>query len=81
MAEWTKATVLKTVVLRTPVNESLSPKKEAPRLRGFSCFKDTPIGKAPGVGYLEGRGVVSGGGGKNLEPYLMRKFNQPRSCQ
>ena len=27
MAEWTKATVLKTVVLRTPVNESLDLKE------------------------------------------------------
>ena len=59
MAEWTKATVLKTVVLRTPVNESLGPKKEAPQTRGFSCFRATPLGKAPGGGYLEGMGIGS----------------------
>ena len=53
------ATHLKTVVLRTPVNESLGPKKEAPQTRGFSCFRDTPLGKAPGVGTGDGGGVVS----------------------
>ena len=26
---------------------------------GFSCFSDTPIGKASGVGYLEGKGMCS----------------------
>jgi len=26
---------------------------------GFSCSRDTPIGKAPGVGYLEGMGIGS----------------------
>jgi len=30
MAEWTKAKVLKIVVLRAPVNEWLNPMKEAP---------------------------------------------------
>ena len=51
MAEWTKATVLKTVVLRPPVNEWLGPMKEAPSNEGaFLVFSDTPIGKAPGVG-------------------------------
>ena len=34
MAEWTKATVLKSVVLRAPVNEWLGPMKEAPSFEG-----------------------------------------------
>ena len=52
MAEWTKATVLKTVVLRTPVNEWLDPKKEANSFEGASLVSTTPpIGKASGVGY------------------------------
>ena len=52
MAERTKATVLKTVVLRTPVNEWLDPKKEAPSNEGASFVSETPpIGKASGVGY------------------------------
>ena len=38
MAEWTKATVLKTVVLRTPVNECLGPMKEAPSTEGASVI-------------------------------------------
>ena len=25
--------------------------ERAPRLRGSSCFRDTPVGKAPGAGY------------------------------
>ena len=29
--------------------------------RGFCYSSDTPIGKASGVGYVEGMGVVSGG--------------------
>ena len=61
MAEWTKATVLKTVVPRTPVNEWLDPMKEAPLSRGgFSCFSATPTREATGGGYGEGGGVVSG---------------------
>jgi len=49
MAEWTKAKVLKTVVLRTPVNEWLNPMKEAPlKQGGFSCFSDTPVGRHRG---------------------------------
>ena len=59
MAERTKATHLKTVVLRTPVNESLD-LKEAPSNEGAFLVSETPpIGKAPGVGYLEGRGIRS----------------------
>ena len=38
MAERTKATVLKTVVLRTPVNEWLDPRKEAPSFEGASVI-------------------------------------------
>ncbi|SVC86930.1 uncharacterized protein METZ01_LOCUS339784 [marine metagenome] len=38
MAEWTKATVLKTVVLRTPVNESLD-LKEATSNEGLFLFQ------------------------------------------
>ena len=41
MAEWTKATVLKTVVLRTPVNEWLDPKKEAPSFEGAFLVSET----------------------------------------
>jgi len=48
MAEWTKATVLKTVVLRPPVNEWLGLMKEAPRLRGFSRFSGPPSGSLGG---------------------------------
>ena len=42
MTEWTKATVLKTVVLRTPVNEWLDPKKEAPSFKGAFLVSATP---------------------------------------
>jgi hypothetical protein len=42
MAEWTKATVLKTVVLRTPVNECLDPKKEAPSFKGAFLVSAPP---------------------------------------
>ena len=46
------ATHLKTVVLRTPVNEWLDPMKEAPSNEGASLVSETPpIGKAPGVGH------------------------------
>ena len=41
MAERTKATVLKTVVLRTPVNESLD-LKEAPSNEGAFLVSATP---------------------------------------
>ena len=52
MAEWTKATVLKTVMLRAPVNKFLNPKKEAPSNEGASLVSETPpIGKASRVGY------------------------------
>ena len=40
MAERTKATVLKTVVLRTPVNEWLDPMKEAPSNEGAFLVSD-----------------------------------------
>jgi len=60
MAERTEATVLKTVVLRTPVNRWLDPMKEAPSFEvAFLVSSTPPIGKAPGVGYLEGRGIFS----------------------
>ena len=60
MAEWTKATVLKTVVLRTPVNEWLDPMKEAPLFEGAFLVSGTPhIGKAPGAGTGDGGGVLS----------------------
>ena len=63
MAEWTKATVLKTVVLRTPVNEWLGPMKEAPSNEGaFLVSATSPIGKAPGWGTGDGSGVVAGTG-------------------
>ena len=42
MAEWTKATVLKTVVLRTPVNEWLGPMTEAPSVEGAFLVSVTP---------------------------------------
>ena len=42
MAEWTKATVLKTVVLRTPVYEWLDPMKEAPSKEGAFLVPATP---------------------------------------
>ena len=43
---------------------------EALNRGGFPCFKDTPIGKAPGVGYLEGMGVDSeAGASSNFEPW------------
>ena len=61
MAEWTKATVLKTVVLRTPVNEWLGPMKEAPSFEGAFLVSATPlIGKAPGVGTGDGEGMEAG---------------------
>ena len=51
MAEWTKAKVLKTVVLRTPVNEWLNPMKEAPLKRGgLFLFQRHPCREAYGVG-------------------------------
>ena len=49
MAEWTKATVLKTVVLRTPVNGWLGPKKEAPSFEVASLVSETlPSGRHQG---------------------------------
>ena len=42
MAEWTKATVLKTVVLRTPVNEWLNPMNGAPSNEGGFLVPATP---------------------------------------
>ena len=42
MAERTKATVLKTVVLRTPVNEWLGPMKEAPSFEGAFLVSAIP---------------------------------------
>ena len=36
--------------------------REAPSDRGgFSCFRNTPIGKAPGVEYLDGRVRLANG--------------------
>jgi len=52
MAEWTKATVLKTVVLRTPVNEWLGPMKEAPSNEGAFL-----VPAAPPSGSHRGRGT------------------------
>ena len=50
MAEWTKATVLKTVMLRAPVNKFLNPKKEAPSNEGAFLVSATPhTEKAPRV--------------------------------
>ena len=39
---------------------------------GFSCFKDTPIGKAPGWGTGDGGGVVAESSGKS---YIERTDN------
>ena len=58
MAEWTKATVLKTVVLRIPVNEWLDPKKEAPSFKGAFLVSETPHREAIGGGVLRGYGYV-----------------------
>ena len=56
MAEWTKATVLKTVVLRPPVNEWLDPMKEAPsNEEAFLVSVTPPSGRYPG-GVLGGYG-------------------------
>ena len=73
MAERTKATVLKTVVLRTPVNEWLDPRKEAPSLEGASLVPSTPhIGKAPGAGTGGGKGMLIGrDGSPSLERSLL----------
>ena len=61
MAEWTKATVLKTVVLRTPVNEWLDPMKEAPSFKGAFLVSETPpIGKPPGWGTSRVGGSAAG---------------------
>ena len=61
MAEWTKATVLNTVVLRTPVNEWLGPMKEAPSIEGASLVSATPpIRKTLGVDTADRGGVDSG---------------------
>ena len=61
MAERTKPTVLKSVVLRTPANESLDPMKEATSNEGAFLVSETPpIGKAPGRDTGDGGGVVSG---------------------
>ena len=62
MAERTKATVLKTVVLRAPVNEWLGPMKEAPSFEGRFLFQRPPIGKGLGAWYLEGMGMGAGAG-------------------
>ena len=52
MAEWTKATVLKTVVLRTPVNEWLGPMTEAPSDEGAFLVSTTPPSGRLGDGVL-----------------------------
>ena len=60
MAERTKATHLKTVVLRPPVNEWLGPMTEAPSFEGaFLVSAALPIGKPPGVGYFKDMGIGS----------------------
>ena len=56
MAERTKATVLKTVVLRTPVNEWLDPMKEAPSNEGLLLFQRDPHREGIGGGVLKGYG-------------------------
>ena len=56
MVEWTKATVLKTVVLRTPVNESLD-LKEAPSFEGAFLFQRHPHREVTGGGVLVTVGV------------------------
>ena len=56
MAEWTKVTVLKTVVLRTPVNEWLGPMKEAPSNEGAFLVSATPPSGSLGSGVLRGYG-------------------------
>ena len=60
MAEWTKATVLKTVVLRTPVNESLD-LKEAPSNEGAFLFQRHPHREGTGGGVLVTVGVCPSG--------------------
>ena len=61
MAEWTKATVLKTVVIRTPVNEWLDSKKEAPSFEvAFLVSATPPSGRHRGQGTGDGGGVVAG---------------------
>ena len=52
MAEWTKATVLKTVVLRPPVNEWLGPMKEATSLETAFLVSATPPSGSLGGGVL-----------------------------
>ena len=62
MAEWTKATVLKTVVLRAPVNEWLGPMNEAPWFEGASLVSATPPhreGTRGGVLVMVGAEVLS----------------------
>ena len=55
-------TDLKTVVLRTPVDESLD-LKEAPLNEGAFLVSTTPPPrKQPRAGYLEGMGIGSGSG-------------------
>ena len=54
MAEWTKAKVLKAVVLRTPVNEWLNPMKEAPSNKGAFLVSATPPSGSIGGGYCKG---------------------------
>ena len=57
MAEWTKATVLKTVMLRTPVNEWLDPMKEAPSFEEAFLVSETPPSGSLGDGVLVTVGV------------------------
>ena len=59
MAEWTKATVLKAVVLRTPVNEWLNPMKEASSNEGAFLVSATPPSGSIGGGYGKTRGMCS----------------------
>ena len=55
------ATHLKTVVLRTPVNEWLDPMKEAPSNEGAFLVSETPSsGRHRGPGTGDGGGVVTG---------------------
>ena len=64
------ATYLKTVVLRTPVNEWLGPMKEAPSNEGAFLVSATPPNReGTGAGTGDGGGVVAGpDGSPNLGP-------------
>jgi len=50
---------LKSVMLRTPVNEWLDPMKEAPSFEGAFLVSAIPHREGIGAGYLEGMGIGS----------------------